>query len=153
MRLRRDTIRVEESAICISRLSLHRLPAKRRCTPRDVGIGTAQRFGRDKGRTAQDSVRESDSFVCCMLRHSLVFRRQRRFRHDRCHDCVARRSGAICAAESDLSRRQIALGCHRRVAPVIPENPEDCVSNSQLAEFVSLAAETEVAAAIAPQII
>ena len=32
MRLRRDTIRVEESAFLPGRLSLHRLPAKRRCT-------------------------------------------------------------------------------------------------------------------------
>jgi hypothetical protein len=31
MRLRRDTICVEESACCSDRLSLHRLPAKRRC--------------------------------------------------------------------------------------------------------------------------
>jgi len=30
MRLRRDTIRVEESAVCADRFSLHRLPAKRR---------------------------------------------------------------------------------------------------------------------------
>ena len=30
MRLRRDTIRVEKSAVCADRLSLHRLPAKRR---------------------------------------------------------------------------------------------------------------------------
>ena len=30
MRLWQDTLRVEESAVCVGRLSLHRLPAKRR---------------------------------------------------------------------------------------------------------------------------
>ena len=38
MRLRRDTIRVEESATCIGRLSLHRLPAKRRRAVCHLGI-------------------------------------------------------------------------------------------------------------------
>jgi hypothetical protein len=42
MRLRRDTIRVEESAICIGRLSLHRLPAKRRRGLCAVGFVAAQ---------------------------------------------------------------------------------------------------------------
>src|SRR5438093_8217055 len=73
MRLRRDTIRVEEPAICIGRLSLHRLPAKRGRAPRGVGLGTAPGFSRDKGRAAQDSVRESDSFVCRVLRHTSIF--------------------------------------------------------------------------------
>ena len=49
MRLRRDTIRVEEPPSCVGRLSLHRLPAKRGRALRAVGIGTAPGFGRDKG--------------------------------------------------------------------------------------------------------
>jgi hypothetical protein len=48
MRLRWDTIRVEESALCFGRLSLHRLPAKRGCTVCAVGISAAQGPGRDK---------------------------------------------------------------------------------------------------------
>ena len=105
MRLRRDAIRGEKSASCVGRLSLRRLPAKCGCALCAVGSGAAQRCGRDKGRTAQDSVRESDSFLCSVLRHAFVFRRQQRFRHNRFHDCVARRSDTICAAESDLPRR------------------------------------------------
>ena len=61
MRLRRDTIRIEESASCFDQLSLHRLPAKRRRALCAVGIGAAGRFVRDKGRTAQNCIRESDS--------------------------------------------------------------------------------------------
>src|SRR5436190_6015259 len=38
MRLRRDTIRVEKSAVCADRLSLHRLPAKRRRAVCHLGI-------------------------------------------------------------------------------------------------------------------
>ena len=38
MRLRRDTIRVEESAVCVDRLSLHRLPAKRQRALCHLGI-------------------------------------------------------------------------------------------------------------------
>ena len=125
MRLRWDTIRVEESAICIGRLSLHRLPPKRGRASRGVGLGTAPGFGSDKGRAAQDSVRESDSFVCRVLRHAFVFRGQQGFRRDRCHDCIAGRSGAICAAESNFPRRQIAVGCHRQVAPVVSDSPEE----------------------------
>jgi hypothetical protein len=42
MRLRRDKICVEESTNCVGRLSLHRLPAKRRCALCAVGIGAAR---------------------------------------------------------------------------------------------------------------
>jgi len=56
-----------------------------------------------------------------MLRHALVFRGGQRFRNDRCDDRLPRRPRTICATESDLARRQIALGYHRRVASVIPE--------------------------------
>jgi len=125
MRLWRDTIRVEESTICISRLSLHRLPAERGCALCAVGISGTPGFGRDKRRTAQDSIRESDSFVCCVLRHAFVFRRQQRFEQHRCYDCVARRSDIVCAAESDLPRRQIALGCDRRVDSLVPDSSEE----------------------------
>ena len=42
MRLRRDTILVEKSAFCTDRLSLHRLPAKRRCALCHLGIRTRE---------------------------------------------------------------------------------------------------------------
>ena len=48
MPLRWDTIRVEEPAIWVGRLSLHRLPAKRRRALCAVGISAAQRPGPDK---------------------------------------------------------------------------------------------------------
>jgi hypothetical protein len=48
MRLRRDTLRVEESAFFPGRLSLHRLSAKRWRALRNVGIGTARKSVRDK---------------------------------------------------------------------------------------------------------
>src|SRR5436190_22105283 len=38
MRLRRDTIHVEEPASCIGLLPLHRLPAKRKCTHMCSGV-------------------------------------------------------------------------------------------------------------------
>jgi hypothetical protein len=49
MRLRRDTIRVEESAVCADRLSLHRLPTKRRRALHHLGFRAAPGFGRDQG--------------------------------------------------------------------------------------------------------
>jgi hypothetical protein len=58
MRVRRDTIRVEESADCIGRLSLHRLPAERRRALCALGIRATPGFGRDEKRFAQDCVRE-----------------------------------------------------------------------------------------------
>src|SRR5437667_321074 len=61
MRLRWDTIRVEESTFLPGRLSLHRLPAERRCGVRYLGIGAAPGLGGDKGRSAQDRARESAS--------------------------------------------------------------------------------------------
>src|SRR5882724_4480562 len=42
MRLRRDTIRIEESASCFGRLSLYRLPAKRWRALYHVGISAPQ---------------------------------------------------------------------------------------------------------------
>ena len=74
MPLRRDTIRVENATNCVGRLSLHRLPEKRGRAIYAVGVRAAQGFGRDKGRTAQDSVRKSDSFVCRVLRDTFIFR-------------------------------------------------------------------------------
>jgi len=46
MRLRRDTIRVEESALFPGRLSLHRLPAKCGCALCHLGSRAPRRFGR-----------------------------------------------------------------------------------------------------------
>src|ERR1041385_6038217 len=37
-----------------------------------ASLGATKRFGDDERRTAQDSLRESDSFVCCVLRHAFV---------------------------------------------------------------------------------
>jgi hypothetical protein len=42
MRLWRDAVCVEEPAFCSGRLSLYRLPAKRRCALCAVGIGAAK---------------------------------------------------------------------------------------------------------------
>src|SRR5713101_1155923 len=60
-----------------------------------------------------------------MLRHALIFRGHQGFRHGRCDDRVARRSSAVCAAEGDLARRQIALGQARRVASNVPKESEN----------------------------
>src|SRR4029077_4935996 len=48
MRLRRDTIRLEKSAFCSDRLSLHRLPPKRGRTVHHLGIGAPRRSRRHK---------------------------------------------------------------------------------------------------------
>src|SRR5438067_11616978 len=53
MPLRWGSVCVEEPAFCSDRLSLHRLPAKRRCALRAVGIGAAAGSGRGKRGTAQ----------------------------------------------------------------------------------------------------
>ena len=74
-----------------------------------------------KGEPRKVRVRESDSFVCRVLRYAFVFRRQRRLEQHRCHNCIAGRSGAICAAKSNFPRRQIAVGCDRRIDSVIPD--------------------------------
>ena len=70
MRLRRDTIRVEESALCLGRLSLHRLPAKRRCTLCAVGISASQRSRRDKGEPRKIAcANRIRSFAACCGTH------------------------------------------------------------------------------------
>src|SRR5438093_12231658 len=82
MPLRWDSICVEEPAFCSDRLSLHRLPAKRRCALRAVGIGPAAGSGRDKRGTAQNRVCGSDSLFCGVLRHALGLLGHRRLRSD-----------------------------------------------------------------------
>jgi len=96
-----------------------------------------------RGEPRKNCACDSDSLFCCMLRHALVYRGLQRFRYDRCHHRVTRRPHIICSGESDLARRQIALGYNRRVTSVISEKLEDFLTiqttdNGQLTIHLSL---------------
>jgi len=70
MRLRPDTIRVEESAACADRLSLHRLPAKRWGALCHLGIRAPRRLVVTNGEARKiayaDRIR---SFAACCGTH------------------------------------------------------------------------------------
>src|SRR5207249_11953769 len=72
MRLRPDTIRVEESAACADRLSLHRLPAKRWGALCHLGIRAPRRLIVTNGEARKiayaDRIR---SFAACCGTHLL----------------------------------------------------------------------------------
>jgi hypothetical protein len=62
-----------------------------------------------------------------MLRYAFVFRGHQGFRDDRRNDRLARRAHTVCATESDLARRQIAVGYDRQIATVVPKDSENLV--------------------------
>ena len=70
MRLRRDTIRVEESTVCVDRLSLHRLPAKRRRALYHLGIRAPQDLIVTKGESRKIAhANRIRSFAACCGTH------------------------------------------------------------------------------------
>src|SRR5437667_12505511 len=104
MRLRRDTIRVEESAFFSERLSVHRIPAKRWRALCHLGSRAPRGPDRYKRRAAQNYPCEADALLCDGSRHARVDRGQETDSNQRCDEVLAWLFRILCVAARVLAR-------------------------------------------------